>query len=208
MFPPETGTLTTIDQGTYPAYSAVGRGTLVISNPALQGNPDAVIRAWEPDRPSRTIVAQADTAIASVALSETMMVWAGVHGPERLDGAYTSAELYWTPFPAGKVTVPILGGTALPAISGLLQLQTWGDHAAVIGTDSALNRVIFVVRLSDGRLWTLRPRAGVLHHRLLAVSSKEILVGESDLGNPSIGGWQILRLARYELALLDELAVR
>ena len=182
----------------------MGRGTLVVSNPALSGSPDEVIRAWEPDRPSRTIVAQPDTDVPTVALSDTTLTWVGVHGPRRWDGAYTAAELYWTPFPAGKDVVPIMGGTAIPAPNGLQELQTWGDHAAVLGNDQAGRRVVFVVRMSDGRLWTIATRAGSYYARLLAVTPSLILLGEND--GPAVPGYQMQRLTRFDLARLDELA--
>lgn len=209
MIPPESGPFTIIDRGSYPAYSAVGWGSLVISNPALSGSNDEVIRAWEPNRPSRTIVVQADTAVRAVALSSTTMAWAGVHGPGRRDGTYTAAELYWTPFPAGKDSVPIMGGTALPAEHGLLELQTWGDYAVATGIARGGTRlVMFVVRLSDGRLWTLNPRPGAVFMRLLAVSPTEIVVGENnDTGDPALAS-QVQLITRYELAQLDTLAAR
>jgi hypothetical protein len=207
MFPPGSGALTTIDQGAiYPAHSAVARKSLVISNPALSGDQDAVLRAWEPTRSSRTIVAQSNTDVPSVALSDTSMVWAGTHGPQRTSGGYTAAELYWAAWPAGQDSVPIMGGTALPAIAGLLSLQTWGDYAALTGTNSAQKRVMFVVRLSDGKLWTIAARPGSFYMNVLAVSPTEILFGEiDDSGNPALGQ-QIQRLVRYDLAHLDNLS--
>jgi hypothetical protein len=204
MFPPESGPFTIVDRGAlYPAHSAVGRGTLVVSNPALSGSNDEVIRAWEPDRPSRTIVAQTDTDIPAVALSDTTMTWVGAHGPSRWDGTYAAAELYWTPFPAGKDAVPIMGGTPIPAAHGLQELQTWGDYAAVLGTDQAGRRVLFVVRMSDGRLWTIAARPGTFYLRLLAVTPTLILLGEND--GSGVAGYQMQRLTRFEVARLDDL---
>jgi hypothetical protein len=206
--PPESG-LRIIDEGAvYPAHSAVGWGSLVVSNPALAGNQDEVIRAWEPNRSSRTIVAMPDTDIPSVALSATTMVWTGVHGPRRWDGTYTAAELYWTPFPAGKDTVPLLGGTPLPsATHGLMELQTWGDYAATWGVPEGADfAVLIVVRMSDQRVWTIRKRPGARLKRLLAVTPAEILVGENDdTGDPALE-WHMQHLTRYELAHLDALA--
>lgn len=208
MFPPGGGTLTTIDQSRYPAYSAVGWGNLVVSNPAPDGG-DEVIRAWEPDHPSRTIVAQADTSIPRLALSNTAVVWVGAHGPGRADGAYTAAELYWTPWPGGQDTAPIRGGTTLPAIAGFASMQTWGDYAALLGTlPGATTRTMFVVRLSDERLWTIAAPTGSIYVNVLALTVNEILFAANDnSGDPSLA-WQIQRLARYELARLDDLAAR
>jgi len=207
MFPPGRGALTIIDQGAiYPAHSAVARKSLVISNPAIAGNQDSVIRAWEPSRPSRTIVAQPNTDVPSVALSDTSMVWTGTHGPLRNSGGYTAAELYWASWPAGQDSPPIMGGTSLPVIAGLLSLQTWGDYAAVTGTNAASKRVLFVVRLSDGKLWTIAPRSGSLYGSVLAVSPTEILFGEIDDSNNPVLGQQIQRFVRYDLTHLDDLS--
>ncbi len=208
MFPAESGPFTTIDQGAiYPAHSGVGRRNLVISNPAMSGNQDEVIRAWEPDRPSRTIVAQSDTTIPAVALSETTMVWVGVHGPRRWDGTYTAAELYWTSFPAGVDPVPVTGGTPLVSVAGTVEVQTWGDYAAVMSADPIKRRLVAtVVRLSDGKQWTINPRPGASFVRLLAVSPREVVVAENDdSGDPALV-WQMQYLTRYDLARLDELA--
>jgi hypothetical protein len=207
MFPPGSGALVTIDDGAiYPAHSAVARKSLVISNPAMPGNEDSVLRAWEPTRPSRTIVAQPDTDVPSVALSDTSMVWTGTHGPERTSGGYTAAELYWAAWPAGRDSVPILGGTGLPAIAGLLSLQTWGDYAAMTGTTADSKRVMFVVRLSDGKLWTIVARPGSFYSIVLAVSPTEIVFGEIDDANNPVLGQQIQRFVRYDLAHLDDLS--
>jgi len=143
----------------------------------LSGSVDEVIRAWEPSLGSRTIVAQPDTGIPSIALSDTSLVWVGTHGPDHTDGGYTAAELYWAPFPAGMATASIGGSTSLPAISGLMSMQTWGDFAAVLGTDPLMKLDLFVVRLSDGHLWTIHPRPGTTYMRLLAVTTTEILFG-------------------------------
>jgi hypothetical protein len=207
MFPPGSGALTTIDQGAiYPAHSAVARKSLVISNPAMPGDQDSVLRAWEPTRPSRTIVAQPNTDVPSLALSDTSMVWAGTHGPQRTSGAYTAAELYWASWPAGQDSVPIMGGTALPAIGGLLSLQTWGDYAALTGSTSDKRQVMFVVRLSDGKLWTIAARPGTFYRNVLAVSPTEILFGEIDNSGDPVLGQRIQRLVRYDLAHLDNLS--
>lgn len=208
MIPPDVGPLVTVDQGAiYPAHSAVGRGSLVVSNPALPGNLDEVIRAWEPDRPSRTIVAQTDTDITAVALSDTTMAWVGVHGPGRADGTYTTAELYWSSFPAGKDSVSIMGGVTLAGVHGFQEIQTWGDYAVTMGyPDGAAHASLFVIRFSDGRLRTIRPRPGSVFVRLLAVSQAEIVTGENDdTGDPSLS-WQMQHLTRYQLARLDDLA--
>jgi hypothetical protein len=208
MFPPTSAQMTTIDQGTsYPAHSAVGWGSLIISNPALSGSLDTIIRAWEPDRPSRTIVAQPDTNIPSVALSDAKLVWVGVHGPGRLNGTYTAAEVYWTPFPAGAETVPVMGGTALPGVHGFLELQTWGDYAATTGEpDEAGHSSLFVVRLSDGHVWSVPPRSGASYVRVLTVTPQEILVGEiDDSGAPGLRQ-EMQYLTRYEIDRLDDIA--
>jgi hypothetical protein len=203
MIPPESGPLTTIDQGAiYPAHSAVGWANLVISNPALSGSQDEVIRSWEPDRPSRTIVAQADTDVPAVALSDSSMVWVGVHGPARWDGTFTAAELYWTSFPAGQDSVSIGAGISLAGTHGFTELQTWGDYAATIGeADGDANSTLFVVRLSDGHTWSVHSRPGSVFVRLLAVSQKEIVVGEDTEVR-----YQMHNVTRYQLARLDELA--
>jgi hypothetical protein len=208
MSPPDGASLTTIDQGAvYPAHNAVGWGSLVVSNPALSGSQDAIVRAWEPNRSSRTIVAQPDTSVTSLALSNTAMVWTGVHGPARWDGTYATAELYWTPFPAGKDVVPIMGGTPLPAAHGLLELQTWGDYAVATGVPAGGTRpVLYVVRLSDGRSWTIDHRPGAVFKRLLAVTATEIVVAENDdVVDPTLD-WQMQHITRYDLARLDDLA--
>jgi len=206
MFPPDSGALVVVDQGSYQSDSAVARASLVISNPALAGSPDAVIRAWEPGRPSRTIVAQADTDVPVVALSDSLMAWVGTHGPQRRDGAYTAAEMYWTPSPAGKDSVPVMGGVSLPTIGGVSSLQTWGDYAVAMGADANKKRVLFVTRVSDGHLWTIRARLGAFYQKVLAVTPTTILFGEiDDSGDPALGQ-QIQRLVRYDLTRLDDLA--
>jgi hypothetical protein len=207
MNPAGSGPFAIVDQGSYPAYSAVGWGSLVISNPILSGSQDEVIRAWEPTRASHTIVAQAETAVRAVALSDTTMAWVGVHGPARRDGTYTAAELYWTPFPAGKDTVAVMGGTTLTEVGGVVEIQTLGDYAAILSTDQTKKRLaVSVVRYSDGRTWIMRPRSGVVFVRLLAVSPTEIVTGENDDTGDAALSWQMQHLTRYELAHLDELA--
>jgi hypothetical protein len=207
MMPASSTPLAIVDRGSYPAYSAVGWGSLVISNPAPSGSPDEVIRAWDPQQPSRTIVAQADTGIPAIALSATTMAWVGVHGPGRRDGTYTAAELYFTPFPAGQDAAPIMGGTPIPAVNGLLELQTWNDHAAALGVlAGSTNFVLFVVRLSDGHLWTIKQRPGAVFMRVLALSPTEIVVGENDNNSDPALASQVQHLTRYQLARLDDLA--
>jgi hypothetical protein len=206
MMPASSTPLAIVDRGSYPAYSAVGWGSLVISNPVLSGSPDEVIRAWDPQRASRTIVAQADTGIPAVALSGTTMAWVGVHGPGRRDGTYTAAELYFTPFPVGQDSVPIMGGTPIPAVNGLLELQTWNDYAAALGVlAGGTNFVLFVVRLSDGHMWTINQRPGAVFMRVLALSPTEIVVGENDNSDPALAS-QVQHLTRYQLTRLDDLA--
>lgn len=205
--PVDTGPLALIDQGSYPAYSAVGWGHLVISNPALPGSSDEVIRAWEPSRPSRTIVAQANSGIPAVALSDTAMAWVGVHGPGRSDGTYTAAELYFTPFPAGKDAVSVMGGIPLTEVGGTVELQTLGDYAAIMSADQSKKYLaITIARLSDGHLWILRHRPGAVFMRLLAISPAEIVVGENDDTGDSKLASQMQHLTRYEVARLDDLS--
>jgi hypothetical protein len=204
--PVDGPTFTVIDQGSFPAYSTVGLGKLVVSNPAVSGGADTVIRAWEPDRPSRTVFAKADTGIPRIALSDTTLAWLGTHGPNRTDGAYTAAELYWAPTPAGKDAVTPTGSVSLPATSGLNSVAVFGDFAAATGNDDRTRQVVFVVRLSDGKRWTIGPRPGAYYREVLAVSPQIILVGEiDDSGDPKLG-WQIQRLTRFDLSELDQLA--
>ena len=47
MMPASSTPLAIVDRGSYPAYSAVGWGSLAISNPVLSGSSDEVIRAWD-----------------------------------------------------------------------------------------------------------------------------------------------------------------
>ena len=63
-----------------------------------------------------------------------------------------------------------------------------------------------MVRLSDGKRWTIGPRPGAYYREVLAVSPQIILVGEiDDSGDPKLG-WQIQRLTRFDLSQLDQLA--
>jgi hypothetical protein len=195
-----------IDQGTFPAYGTAGWGKLVVSNPAVSGSSDPVIRAWEPDRPSRTVFAKADTGIPRIAVSDTTLAWVGTHGPNRMDGAYTAAELSWAPTPAGKDSVTPAGSVSLPATSGLNSIAVFGDFAAATGNDDRPRQVVFVVRMSDGKRWTIGPRPGVYYREVLAVSPQFILVGEiDDSGDPKLA-WQVQRLTRFDLSQLDQLA--
>jgi hypothetical protein len=208
MIPLGSGPLTIADQGaTYAAHSAVGWGNLVVSNPALGGSLDEVIRAWDPNHPSHTIVAQPDTDIPVVALSDSAMAWVGVQGQGRWNGTYSSAELYWAPLPAGQDSIPVMGSAPLTQVGGSIELQTWGDYAAVLSADQTKKRLVAtVVRRSDGRVWTLAPRSGAVFMRLLAVSPTEIIFGENDdSGDPALAS-QMQYLTRYELAQLDSLA--
>jgi hypothetical protein len=207
MSPPDRGPLSIIDQAQYPAYSAVGRGSLVISNPVVPAGTDEILRVWEPIKASRTVVAQADTAVRSVALSDAMVAWVGVHGPERRDGTYTAAEMYWSSPPAGKDTVSIMGGVALAGTHGFKEIQTWGDYAVTTGyPDGAQHASLFVVRFSDRRAWVVPARAGADIVRLLAISPTEIVTGENaDTGDPALS-WQMQYLTRYDLTRLDDLA--
>jgi hypothetical protein len=204
--PVDGSAFTVIDQGTFPVYSTAGWGKLIVSNPGISGSADTVIRAWEPDRPSRTVFSKADTGIPRIALSDTTLAWVGTHGPNRVNGAYTAAELYWAATPAGKDTITPTGSVSLPATSGLASLQVFGDFAAATGNDDRIRQVVFVVRLSDGKRWTIGPRAGATYREVLVVSSQVILVGEvDDSGDPKLG-WQIQRLTRFDLSQLDQLA--
>jgi hypothetical protein len=99
-----------------------------------------------------------------------------------------------------------MGGAQLPAVNGLLELQTWHDYAATIGVLAGGTRyAILVVRISDGRLWTIKPRPGANVVRLLAVSYTDVVVGEND-DVPGVPAYQMQRLTRYQLSRLDDLA--
>src|SRR5262249_5945081 len=135
VFPGDSGTMTTIDRGVYQADSAVARKNLVIDNIAPDGR-DAVIRAWEPPGPARTLVAQASTDMPVVALSATKLVGIGSHGPSRRDGLYTDAVTYWTDWPGGQTQVTITTGPTLATMGAARWLQTWGDYAAVFSSNA------------------------------------------------------------------------
>jgi len=205
VFPGDSGTMTTIDQGVYQADSAVARKSLVIDNVAPDGR-DAVIRAWEPPGPARTLVAQDSTDIPVVALSDTNLVWVGSHGPSRRDGRYTDAVMYRTGWPGGQTQVAITTGPTLATLGGANWLQTWGDYAAVFASNAdGSNVVIFVVRLPDQHLWTINSRPGMRYGKVVVVTPTEILVTEVDAGNVALGPY-IQRLLRFDLAHLDDLA--
>jgi hypothetical protein len=204
-FPEDATMLTTIDQGQYQADSAVARQQLVIENIAPTGG-DAVIRAWEPTVPVRTLVAQQNTDIPTVALSDTKLVWVGSHGPTRHDGLYTDAIMYWSDWPAGKTSLTITQGPTLQTMGAAEWLQTWGDYAAVFSSDASGSKaVIFVVRLSDQHLWTINPRPGMRYGKVAVVTPTEIVLTEVDDGNIKLGPY-IQRLLRFDLSHLDDLS--
>lgn len=153
-----------------------------------------------------TIACQTNASTGPIALSDDRLVWLGEHGPNVADGAYDAVEIYSSPVPDKPSDVVITKGPPLPVTAGLLDIKTGGDYAATGGCyklDGSFECRVFVVQLSTGKLWRMRPRMpGYYSNPVLGVSNDEIVLGETDNTNAGVGN-RIRRLVRYKTATLD-----
>jgi hypothetical protein len=149
--------------------------------------------------------------VASVALSDTKLVWIVVDGPEYTSKyRFVTSRLHWSPLatdPSG--VTPTDGPSLAPAMGALYDLRTGGDFAASKGCyETAPNEgtcPIFVVQLSTGKLWKIPPRPGSAYMDVIAVSESTILVGESNSPGIPSEGQHIRRFVRFSTSDLDAL---
>lgn len=170
-----------------------------------------VIRASTPSRGTETYVTDPAADLQRVALSDGVLSWIGVHGPDRASGRYTAAEMYWSKLPSQPSEVAVVAGPALPATRGLLDLRSGGDYAATLGCNDITDRSaceLLVVQRSTKRLWRIRPREKKEYAKIVAVTATEVLVGEVDWPVVPAARGQIGTLLRLDVAKLDVLAAR
>ncbi len=180
---------------------AAARRDLTVWTSAVTNMPD-VLKGFRPSEQVKIAVA-GTRRIINVALSDTAMVWIAASGPSINEGLNEYAEFSWSGWPDNLSAVQVRGTVPIPGKdnSSLLSLATGGDYAAVDACMGTRCRLL-VLKLSTGKIWEIpyRPNAGFTG--TLAVSDREVLVGESDVTAPP----NILeRLVRLEVARLDEI---
>src|SRR5207244_1765717 len=70
------------------------------------------------------ILARQDTNDHAVALSSADVVWVGTTGPQRHEGTFVTAQLFWAPWPSPIGSPAIHPGPVLPATHNLDSLAT------------------------------------------------------------------------------------
>lgn len=201
----QVGSLTTIDSFSQGSVNSTAARANHVFWAAWTGS-RRVVRGFADGSVPTTYVDQPDTVLGPIALSDDRLVWLGEHGPNVADGAYDAVEIYSSPVPDKPSDVVITKGPSLPVTAGLLDIKTGGDYAATGGcykVDGAYECRVFVVQLSTGKLWRMRPRMpGYYSNPVLGVSNDEIVLGETDNTNAGVGN-RIRRLVRYKTATLD-----
>ena len=102
------------------------------------------------------------------------------------------------------------GDIQLPFNGGLHEVRTGGDfvatHASIDADGSAPDHGIRIVKLSTGKMWTIRPRPGkAFVSDVMAISDTDLVVAEA--GATGYDG--VLRdILRYRLDQLDQIATR
>ena len=207
LMPPTDTTLRTIDQGSLPTYQGAGLLDRMVWSSAEPGIDAEVVKAYTPAGGVQILASQ-DTDDNTVALSDTAVAWIGTTGPQRHDGSYQTAQLFWAPWPNPLGPVSIQPGPLLPATNNLLSLATSGDFAATIGCTNTIDSCqLLVVQLSTGKLQQIHHRPGSVFLDVMAVSTSDILLSEVDNpGAPELTQ-QIQRLVRLDLGHLADLAL-
>ena len=205
LSPPNATTMETIDQGTAPTFQIAGLLDRVVWSSAEAGRDAEVIKSYTQTEGLRVLAAQ-DTNDHAVAMSDSNVVWIGTTGPQRHDGLYDGAQLFWTKWPTSPGSTSITTGPMLPATTALLSLSTGGDFAATIGCTATVDSCqLFVVQLSSGRLWAIHSRPGSVFLDVISVSGEAILLNEIDNpGAPELRQ-QTQRLVRLDPSHLAEL---
>ncbi len=203
LMPPTGATTRILDQGFVPtAQGGAVLDRMVWSSAYLGVDPEVIV-GYTPAAGAQQLVAQ-ETDDHIVALSDTTVVWIGTTGTHRHDGLYETAQLFWALWPEPAGPLSINAGPLLPATTDLASLKTWGDFAATIGCQQALDTCeLQVVKLSTGKLWRIPRRPGAVFLDVMAVSPTELLLDEMDYP----GGFAQLvpRLVRLDLTRLDAL---
>lgn len=164
------------------------------------GGKDVILGFREPSAPSPQVFVAHDADAHVMTLTNERLVWIGTHGPLVSEGTYDSAELYWSGRPAVPSDVTIVKGPSLPATRGLLQLRAGPTHAATLGSMGTAPPSLIVVDFATKKVTAIRSRTGASFRRLMALSSTELIVAESDTAAP---GSVVQRLLRLELSKLD-----
>jgi hypothetical protein len=197
--------LTTIDRSSLPTGQGQALLDRMLWSSAESGRDAEVVKGYVAGSAVGIVAAQ-DTDNHAIALSDSKAVWVGTTGPQRHQGTYQTAQLYWAAWPNGSANggVTIHDGPALPATNALSSVATWGDYAATIGCTQGIETCeLLVVQLSTGKLWRLHRRPTGVFLDVMAVTPTEILLSER--GYPDGFNDQVLRFVRLELSQLDTL---
>lgn len=205
LMPPTDAQLKTIDQGLLSTHQGVGALDRIVWSSVESGLDAEVVKGYTPIGGVK-ILAEQDTDDHAVALSETNVVWIGTTGPQRHDGVYVTAQLFWAPWPNLLGPASIQSGPVLPATHELDSLATQGDYAATVGCMDTLDTCqVLVIQLSTGKLWRIPHRPASVFIDVMVVAQSYILLNEIDNpGAPELTS-QVQRLVRLDLAHLDDL---
>lgn len=186
-------------------FEVVGRGNLLVWPGA------AVVNSYTSTGGPKFLWTAPKGYLASVAQSDTTLVWIVVDGPLYPSKyKFETSRLYHAPRTSDPAAlIPVEGPSLDPATAYFVELRTSGDFAASQGcfstspTEGACP--IFVIQLSTGKVWKIPPRSGRAYHQVQAVSPTEILVSEQDFPGISDEGAYIRRFLRFSTASLDAL---
>jgi hypothetical protein len=206
LMPSKYPTLTTIDRGQLPTGQGAALLDRMVWSSAETGTDAEIVKGFTPAAGVKALAAQS-TNNHTVAVSDDKVVWIGTTGPQRHEGSYETAQLYWAAWPDPLGAVAIQTGPLLPAAYGLSSLSTAGDYAATIGCAQGGPAVdsceLLVVQLSTKRLWRIPHRPGSAFLDVMAVMSDEILLSEIDFPNGYVQVVQ--RFVRLDLSHLNDL---
>jgi len=181
------------------------RGPLVTWSDFSQWSPThrAVLRSWSQARGTE-VLASGPYDVMYSAISDSKVVWLGAYGLDAIEGAFETAQLFWSPFTTDPSKIEIHAGPMVPdaGTSAVKTIATHGDLAALTIGDATTTRLVVANLLTD-KLWLIPGRPCCHFNKVMAMDDKEILVQEfrkdGDVG-------YVDHIVRIELAKLDELS--
>ena len=192
--------------------SAARRDLVVWSAPDGQWPTGTVRGFWPGDRRVSKLVRDELWSAMSVALTPTRLVWTAATGPRHLDGNAEAVRLRWAELRETAREVAGVSELVVPVSAVNSHLVAGSDFAAFeacSGGDALSDPLevcrIYVAKLSEKKLWTLRHRSGNQFVDALAMDDRRMLLSEM---NPSPAGPRSFqRLVMIDLERLDELEV-
>lgn len=137
----------------------------------------------------------------AVRLSDDRIVWIDAARPVDV---YEGAQWHWSPRATAAAGIVVHDGPAIPTVGLVTDMHTTGTWAVADGLlgPAATEVRIYFWNLASGETWILPNRAGRVFQRILAVTPKEVVIGER---NGSSEASSIDSLLRIELAAVPAL---